>query len=72
MNCLNLHLCHQSDRAWTHHMIFEGLVTWQVITLEMLGLGVVERREPKGDPPSAMLLCKRKTGSHIFTLSHNC
>ena len=41
-------------------VIFEGLGTWQVITLEMFGLGVVESREPKGDPPSAMLLCKKR------------
>ena len=41
-------------------VIFEGGCTWQVITLEMFGLGVVGSREPKGDPPSAMLLCKIK------------
>ena len=41
-------------------VIFEGLGTWQVITLEMFGFVVVESREPKGDPPSAMLLCKKE------------
>ena len=37
-------------------VIFEGLRTWQVITLEMFGFGVVESREPKGDPPSSAML----------------
>ena len=47
-------------------VIIEGVSTWQVITLEMFGFGVVESREPKGDPPSAMLLCKRKLFSRML------
>ena len=45
-------------------VIIEGGSTWQVITLEMFGFGVVESREPKGDPPSAMLLCKKESFSN--------
>ena len=57
-------------------VMIEGGNTWQVITLEMFGFGVVESREPKGDPPSAMLLCKKERFSnsclfHIWTVEED-